>query len=183
MYHIKSDKRAQCSADMICSALTECLREKPFRDITVSDIQRASTVSRSTFYRHFDSTEDVLARLCDRGFQEIFSESGEGSPAPAAVLHYWYTHGELLEAVVQAGKTEVFLDSFRRSLEATAAVKMMGAGSPEFDYFTSSIAYTMIGVLATWVRRGRRESEAQLMAALHRAFSVMDALNIFQLKA
>lgn len=82
MYHIKSDKRARCSSDMICSAMLQTLGEKPFEEISVSDIQRCSTVSRSTFYRHFDSLEDVLALLCDRGFQEILSSGGDSVPAP-----------------------------------------------------------------------------------------------------
>lgn len=97
------------------------------------------------------------------------------------MLHYWYTHGELLDAVVKAGKTELFRDSFSRSLAATRAAELLDADSPEFDYFTSSIAYTMIGTLATWIRRGRRESEEQLMQALLKAFSAMDMLNIFLL--
>lgn len=181
MYHIKSDKRARCSSDMICLAMLKTLEEKPFEEISVSDIQRRSTVSRSTFYRHFDSLEDVLALLCDQGFQEIFSSSGDRVPAPAAMLHYWYSHGELLDALVKAGKTELFCDSFSRSLAGTQAAELLDTESPEFDYFTSSIAYTMIGTLATWIRRGRQESEEQVMQALLKAFSAMDMLNIFLL--
>ena len=74
MYHIKNDKRAQTSAELICAGLLACMREKPFARITITDVQRASTVSRSTFYRNFDGLEDVLALLCDRGFQTVFAE-------------------------------------------------------------------------------------------------------------
>lgn len=30
MYHIKSDKRARCSSDMICRAMLKTREEKPF---------------------------------------------------------------------------------------------------------------------------------------------------------
>ncbi len=50
MYHIKQDKRAQTSVELICTGLKQCLREKSFENITISDIQRISGVSRSTFY-------------------------------------------------------------------------------------------------------------------------------------
>ena len=73
MYHIKHDKRAESSVELICTAVLELLETKPLGEITVSDVQRRSTVSRSTFYRNFDSLEDVLALLCDRGFDEIAS--------------------------------------------------------------------------------------------------------------
>lgn len=71
MYHIKHDKRAESSVELICTAVLELLETKPLGEITISDVQRRSTVSRSTFYRNFDSLEDVLALLCDRGFDEI----------------------------------------------------------------------------------------------------------------
>ena len=74
MYHIKNDKRARASTELICAGLLACMKEKPFARITITDVQRASTVSRSTFYRNFDCLEDVLALLCDRGFQAVFSE-------------------------------------------------------------------------------------------------------------
>ena len=74
MYHIKNDKRAQASSELICAGLLACMKEKPFARITITDVQHASTVSRSTFYRNFDCLEDVLALLCDRGFQAVFTE-------------------------------------------------------------------------------------------------------------
>ncbi len=76
MYHIKHDKRAESSVELICTAVLELLETKPLGEITISDVQRRSTVSRSTFYRNFDSLEDVLALLCDRGFDEIAAGSG-----------------------------------------------------------------------------------------------------------
>lgn len=54
MYHIKNDKRARASTELICAGLLACMKEKPFARITITDVQRASTVSRSTFYRNFD---------------------------------------------------------------------------------------------------------------------------------
>lgn len=73
MYHIKEDKRAQASVELICDGLKRCLKEKSFESVTISDIQRVSGVSRSTFYRNFDRMEDVLALMCDRVFEEAFA--------------------------------------------------------------------------------------------------------------
>ena len=54
MYHISKDKRALQSSELIYNGLLECIRKKPFDQITVSDLQKASGVARSTFYRAFD---------------------------------------------------------------------------------------------------------------------------------
>ena len=72
MYHIKEDKRAKASVELICDGLKRCLKEKSFESVTISDIRRVSGVSRSTFYRNFDRIEGVLALMCDRVFEEAF---------------------------------------------------------------------------------------------------------------
>ena len=43
MYHIKNDKRAYMSAELISSGLLELIKTVPFEQITISDIQRVST--------------------------------------------------------------------------------------------------------------------------------------------
>ena len=60
MYHISKDKRALQSSELIYNGLLECIKKKPFDQISVSDLQKASGVARSTFYRAFDNISDVL---------------------------------------------------------------------------------------------------------------------------
>lgn len=60
MYHISKDIRAQKSADYICEALMKCVKHKDFAEITVSDLNKKYGISRTTFYRLFDNTLDVL---------------------------------------------------------------------------------------------------------------------------
>ena len=61
MYHINNDKRQIASAQKIVDGLTQCLSAKMMSEISVSDIATASGVSRSSFYRSFDTPMDVLA--------------------------------------------------------------------------------------------------------------------------
>lgn len=98
MYHIKEDKRAQASVELICGGLRRCLKEKSFESVTISDIQRVSGVSRSTFYRNFDRMEDVLALMCDRVFEEAFASAY--SNISEAVFRTWFRHADMIEAVV-----------------------------------------------------------------------------------
>ena len=37
MYHIKNDKRARASTELICAGLLACMKEKPFARITITD--------------------------------------------------------------------------------------------------------------------------------------------------
>lgn len=167
MYHIKRDKRAEASVELICAAVLKLLEEKPFGEITVSDVQRRSTVSRSTFYRNFDGLEDVLALLCDRGFDEI--SAGSGAPVYIRVFHYWFNNPAVLEALVRTGKTEILAESLKRLM--LRSDELPGMDEARLDYFAANIGYVMTGILATWMRRGRRESEAELARILADCFA------------
>lgn len=112
MYHIKQDKRAQTSVELICTGLKQCLREKSFENITISDIQRISGVSRSTFYRNFDRIEDVLALMCDRVFEEALS-SGYANISES-VFRTWFRHSDMIETVVSIGRGDMLYASLRR---------------------------------------------------------------------
>ncbi len=55
-----TDPRITRTQQDLFSALDELLSEKPFREISVSDLARRADVGRQTFYRHFDSIGAML---------------------------------------------------------------------------------------------------------------------------
>lgn len=112
MYHIKEDKRAKASVELICDGLKRCLKEKSFESVTISDIQRVSGVSRSTFYRNFDRIEDVLALMCDRVFEEAFLS--DYANISEAVFRTWFRHQELIETIVGIDRGDMLYASLRR---------------------------------------------------------------------
>lgn len=183
MYHIKNDKRAQASTELICAGLLACIQEKPFARITITDVQHASTVSRSTFYRNFDCLEDVLALLCDRGFQAVFTEynalpAAQRGNLPKAVFHYWFHNSAVLEALVQIHRTDILFDSLRRSSGLIEALQPLADDPARFDYFVAIITSAMIGVLTVWVEHGKTETENQMVQKLTSAFIEMAILEL-----
>ena len=71
MYHIKNDQRAIRSSQLLYEALANLMREKSFDTITVTDLVETAQVGRTTFYRNFDSIEDILHMRCDQVFDEM----------------------------------------------------------------------------------------------------------------
>lgn len=55
-----ANKTAQNSQRAFAAAMVQLLREKPYEDITISEICRVSGVSRQTFYALFQNKENVL---------------------------------------------------------------------------------------------------------------------------
>lgn len=176
MYHIKEDKRAQASVELICGGLRRCLKEKSFESVTISDIQRVSGVSRSTFYRNFDRMEDVLALMCDRVFEEAFAS--DYSNISEAVFGTWFRHADMIEAVVGIGRGDMLYASLRR------CTSRMRSGLPEsgdaalLDYLASIIASSMMGIMITWVERGRKENEEELKGMILQSFKAMKFIGL-----
>ena len=103
MYHISNDKRSIQSSELIYNGLLECIKKKPFDQITVSDLQKASGIARSTFYRAFDNLSDVLYWKCDVCFREVlydFKPSKFPSELELArhYFSYWVEHSDILVA-------------------------------------------------------------------------------------
>jgi len=125
VYHIKEDKRAQASVELICDGLKRCLKEKSFESVTISDIQRVSGVSRSTFYRNFDRIEDVLALMCDRVFEEAFLS--DYANISEAVFRTWFRHQELIETIVGIDRGDMLYASLEPYALRTARMGRCGA--------------------------------------------------------
>ena len=176
MYHIKEDKRAKASVELICGGLKRCLKEKSFESVTISDIQRISGVSRSTFYRNFDRMEDVLALMCDRVFEEAFAS--DYSNISEAVFRTWFRHADMIEAVVGIDRGDMLYASLRR------CTSRMRSGLPEWgdavplDYLASIIASSMMGIMITWVERGKKESEEELKGVILQSFKAMKFIGL-----
>ena len=168
MYHIKQDKRAQASVELICEGLKQCLKEKSFENISISDIQRVSGVSRSTFYRNFDRIEDVLALMCDSVFQEAFG----------AVFRTWFRHADMIETVVSIGRGDMLYESLRRCSDHLRPGIPGLRDAALFDYLVSIISSSMMGIMITWVERGCRESEEELKNMILQSFKAMKFIGL-----
>lgn len=165
MYHIKEDKRAKASVELICDGLKRCLKEKSFESVTISDIQRVSGVSRSTFYRNFDRIEDVLALMCDRVFVEAFFRT-------------WFRHQELIETIVGIDRGDMLYASLRRCSEKLRPDIPALGDSALLDYLASIIASSMMGIMITWVERGKKESEEELKGVILQSFKAMKFIGL-----
>ncbi len=58
-------------SEAISDALLSLMEEKPFIDITVTDVVKRAGVARASFYRNFSSTSDILDSILD-GFKQEF---------------------------------------------------------------------------------------------------------------
>ena len=69
------DKRQQKTRLALYRAFEACLKERDYNEIPIEDILIKSGVSRSTFYAHFKSKEDLRDSVLRNIFAHVFSHS------------------------------------------------------------------------------------------------------------
>lgn len=163
MYHIKNDKRCQRSAQAISEALNELLTRKSFMDITVTDIQRTAGIGRSTFYRLFDTIDDVVTYIVDKEFQEVVKGYAvlDAREFTVACLKGIIDKDDALMRFLSSGRSELITASLRKNLHE---VVMQTDPSAEYEvqYRFAVFASACISVIRVWDENGRRESIEEL---------------------
>ncbi|MBR2522471.1 MAG: TetR/AcrR family transcriptional regulator [Coriobacteriales bacterium] len=178
MYHISKDARARKSATLICNAVLELAQTKKLDYINVSDIQKQSTVSRSTFYRLFDNIMDVLAYMCDqmvdattRKADEIFESSRR--EAMLSIISNGMENSALLQVLVENNHVDILYRSYLKHAEDI--VKQVDSDLTTDDavaqYLIHDMPIFVSSMFHTWVSRGQRETPEELYEIFKKCFS------------
>lgn len=175
MYHIKEDKRAHKSALLIYEALQKCLKEKDFNKITITDIQRTSSVGRATFYRHFDQLSDVLYWQCDRRFYEVLNNySGDllfdSKQFLVYYFNYWMGNCDLIELLLNIKHQDIIFDCHLRNAKIItdkyqSNLKIL---NEHYKYNMGIRISITIGMLITWIEGGKKETANELVEIIYK---------------
>lgn len=184
MYHIKPDKRSQSSASEIVRGLQECLKTTPLKAITVSDLHRVTGISRATFYRLFDTPEDVLLYQLDQITEDATAGYENRSHQSTAQLMeetiaLGLQNHEFLKALVDNGRHDLLYryteKNFRR-LDTARAIFPRDMDAVEREYVIAQLSMSMVATQITWARNGHKETAADLMRYLKRYTEVVTVL-------
>ena len=187
MYHISDDKRSRQSAELIYKGLLECVAKKPFDLITISNLQKASGVARTTFYRSFDNIADVPYWKCDTCFHEVLVENVSGVIAneiefAKKYFIYWTEHSDILDLLIKINRQDIIYDCHMKN--ADILQKRFGA-LPDLpvlhgDYFMAIRTGFTISVLTAWIKGGRKESSDELVQIIQEQIGLISNLKSCQ---
>ena len=65
----REDRRVTFTKNAIKDALLELMGEKDFEKLSISAVCGAAQITRTTFYSHYDSLDQVLDELIDEAFE------------------------------------------------------------------------------------------------------------------
>lgn len=180
MYHIKPDKRSRTSAAEIVRGMEECLKVMPLHDITISDIHRATGISRATFYRLFDTPEDVLCYRLDR---MMASALNNRFPQAKSFLEETIRMGmenhDFMKAIIDNGRFDLlfqYTEKTFREIENRERIFPEGMEGPEREFMIAQLSMTMVASMIAWNRNGRKESSADQVRYLRNYLEVLTGL-------
>ncbi len=163
MYHIKHDKRSIQSSKWIYGALTKLMNKMDYKDIRVTEIVKEAELGRATFYRNFDSKDDVLQYICDKTFKELLDFFNEyqkkysvqqNSEFLKPFLYFFDKHTLIVKQLIQADKQNMLSTSLAKALEAFKPQyrKMVADADKTWDYFVAIRCGVTISVLIQWIK-------------------------------
>ena len=127
MYHIPEDKRALRSAERLYQGLMDCLRFERLTDAAVVEVTRKSGVSRSTFYRLFDTVVDILVWHCEgmilEGIQR--AKSADDRSIRTSFLFFasaWTEHRRLLEVLLENERMDILYSAHGKYMSEISGI-------------------------------------------------------------
>jgi AcrR family transcriptional regulator len=160
------DLRARRTRKWLQDALLSLMREKPFRDIQVTEIVDRAEVSRAAFYLHFRSKEELLFSHVDGVFEAFHLElAGEVAAGrvdlrrfTTLLFEYWERYAPTLRLVIEADMQQVLLERLRGYVETTMATLDAGTGAaPDprtHSYVVDFVAGGSYLLLTRWIASG-----------------------------
>lgn len=147
----------------LTEALFSLLEKKGLGSVGISEIVAKAGVSRSSFYRNFDSTDDVLAY----GNKLLEEEYWDGNPyetvdftdagCVAWQLRYWRAHAAMLITLSHSGQAHATMDKIFE-------ISMLGEDDDSDEALSTRrfAAGAFFAIALDWIERGAPGNEEEL---------------------
>lgn len=180
------DKREEKTLNKIHYSFTKLINEKDYEDITIQDILDDSKVSRSTFYAHYKTKDELLLSVTNHIFTHVFSKTLEEEKTHdfSKDAFYDYRHliehifyhvrdeKELFKGILKSNGTQIFLDEFRKQLFRFADSYFNNypyRGNVPTDLKKHIAVETFIVILKYWINNNFKETPEEISEYFIRA--------------
>ena len=146
----------------ITAALLNLLKEKKLADISVSELTEMAGVGRVSFYRNYQTKEDILREESDRLIQEwgkLYEANPESAPETLfpSLFDFYREHRDFYTTLYEAGMSTIMMDTIISTIQITPEMPNLEA------YMKSFWAYGIYGWMLEWIKRGMHESGSELI--------------------
>ncbi len=144
--------------ESITQALLLLMKERPFSQISITEIVKKAGVGRVSFYRNYRSKEDVLVSALNEAaftWWEEFNRAGR-TDYVLGVFEHCLTVKEVILLLYEHGRSHLLWENVN---------DLLGPW-PEDDellsYQKACLAGSVFGILSEWIRRGMTDSQEKM---------------------
>ena len=144
----------------ITGAVLKLMQDRPLNDISISEICDEAGVGRASFYRNYESKEDVVRKYLERLIQEWgkdFESKGDISYFSESLLHHFYKYKDFYLLLYHQGLSQMIYENIRWATELDEEQNNMER------YTKSMIAGMIFGWVDEWMRQGMPETPEELI--------------------
>ena len=142
-------------------ALIELLKEKPISKISIEELTKKADVGRATFFRHFDSKEDLLSYRLVEIYKEYMGDSFDASYSDIEhsikFFNYYKDTIDLHTLLLDNNLESIIFEGFRSVL-----IPLEEQSETDDLYTTFFTAYGLFGVILKWIKGGCKESSEEM---------------------
>ena len=137
------------------------MKDKPVGDISISELCDLAGIGRASFYRNFESKEDILRSYINKIFKEWTDESYQKENLPlnellGLMFAHFEKHRDFYTLLNERNLVFLLKD---------VIIELCGP-KPEHSrleaYAKAYIAYTLYGWIEVWFQRGMKESAEEI---------------------
>jgi AcrR family transcriptional regulator len=161
-----TEKSAQRQRD-IAGVMVELLQTDPLEEVTVAQLCRRGGIPRKTFYRYFDTKEDILAFLADGVYYRVKLAWGEHTTTDlttcVAMFRFWEERPELLYALfggrqVSVTHTRIVQLTVEEELRKKTITSAQEPGAARHVFWISGF----VGLLRYWIKDGMTQPSEEM---------------------
>ncbi|MDR0297312.1 MAG: TetR/AcrR family transcriptional regulator [Streptococcaceae bacterium] len=171
------DSRKEKTRNRLRDAMTQLMREKPFEEISTTELVEVAQISRSSFYTHYQDKYELIEayqRTLFSTIEYIFDKSNADFHATILETYEFLAQNPIYAALLSENGSKIIHQFMLQQLKGLLARKIIPeghrlVGALSEEYGTTYYAHAIFGVTQAWLTKKKRETPrvmAQLLNTL-----------------
>lgn len=165
MYKICKTEQSLKRQKLFQTTLLSLMEQKNYQDITVTSLCKEMDIPRKTFYRYFNTLDDVLNMILDEALTNSFLYL-EITTDLTGYLNYWKKEKYLLDVLEENRLSSLLVT---KSQERLTAFRKDGAMT-NHDIMYSAYIAALFTILLSWHHSGMQQSVEEITSLVYKMF-------------
>jgi len=174
---MKENIQVTRSKEWLYNALIYLLKKNAFRKISIEDITKKAGVARPTFYRNFESKEDILINQGRKIYEKLMIDLESGMDGDKVTYNsikkmiiIFDEYSELFEVLIRNNLEYLIFQSFE--VEISSLLKKIFGVDKEDRYKAKFLEGALFSIAIEWIKNSKAESVEVMTGIIYNLVSL-----------